>query len=453
MEKMGLGKYDKYIHCDVKDTRENQTGHNYRLWIDKWCDDILTFDVYFYDLDDGGKMIYHTILNQGMFSKVPKLYFGNYRIEIKENGEKVWEYTTNWHRKKVFLRLETSAIGDFLCFLPQIEKFRQKWDLDLRVFHGGAAGNGLAFIKDAYPFIEFTQNRTPGNVHKHIVLACNTLRSWIEDGKKPMPDDYHKFEGKEDEIVPNIYGKQIWQKIPLQQVATDALGLEYEPLRPEIKLHSVYKDSNNFKDHKYVVIASQSTTQIKYWNYGFNTDSIKEKKHYGDGWREVITWLTGEMGYKVVMINQHSIFGNDTEEGGVYNHHEFGDINNVTMKPNSSLIDRIIDINNCDFFMGLNSGMSWLAYALKKPIVGIMALNEHKEIFNVHDPLIKTLHVHDYDKDACGDCFKRYTFSRYWTHCPEHDGTDRMYECTSLITPDMVINKCKELIGEIHGKL
>ena len=55
-------KYNKYIHCDVKDTREDQTGHNYRLWIDKWRDDILTFDVYFYDLHNNNKMVYHTIL-------------------------------------------------------------------------------------------------------------------------------------------------------------------------------------------------------------------------------------------------------------------------------------------------------------------------------------------------------------------------------------------------------
>ena len=34
----------------------------------------------------------------------------------------------------------------------------------------------------------------------------------------------------------------------------------------------------------------------------------------------------------------------------------------------------------------------------------------------------------------------------------EHAGTNRMYECTSLITPDMVKEKCEELIGEINGK-
>ena len=33
-------KYDKYIHCDVRDTRSNQTGHNYRLWIDKFTDEV-----------------------------------------------------------------------------------------------------------------------------------------------------------------------------------------------------------------------------------------------------------------------------------------------------------------------------------------------------------------------------------------------------------------------------
>ena len=123
-------KYDKHIHCDVRNTRSNQTGHNYRLWIDKFTDEEKTFDVYFYDLHRDGKMIYHTILNQKMFATVPKLYFGEYRIEVKENGEVVWEYTTDWRRKKVFIRLETEAMGDLLAFVPQIDKFRKKWDLE-----------------------------------------------------------------------------------------------------------------------------------------------------------------------------------------------------------------------------------------------------------------------------------------------------------------------------------
>ncbi len=441
-------KYDDYIHCDVKDTRENQTGHNYRVWVDKWCDDILTFDTYFYDLDDGGKMIYHTILNQGMWAKIPKCYFGNYRIEVRENGELVWEYTTDWTNKKVFLRLETGAMGDLLAFIPQIEKFREKHNLDLRVFHGGASGNGLNFIKDAYPNITFTQNRDPGNVHKHITIACNTLRAWMPEGKKPIPHDDHLFEGLEDTIVPNIYGKNIWQQIPLQQTASDGLGLDYVPMRPKIKLHPVYDGQNNFPDEKYVVIASQSTAQIKYWNYGWNQDVVNEQRHYGTGWKEVIDWLIDEKGYKVVVVNQFTIFGNDSEECGVYNEHKFYR-DGCIVKPKASLIDRIIDLKNCDFFMGLNSGMSWIAYALEVPIVAIMALNKGKEIFGVDDPKIKTLHVHDYHKDACGDCFKRYTFNRYWTWCPEHKGTDRMYECTALITPDMVKEKCEELIEEL----
>jgi autotransporter strand-loop-strand O-heptosyltransferase len=444
--------YDQYIHCDVKDTRENQTGHNYRVWIDKWCNDILTFDVYFYDLHDGDKMIYHSILNQGMYAKVPKLYFGMYRIEIKMDGELLWKYTTNWNKKKVFLRLETGAIGDLLAFIPQIEKFRQKYDLDLRVFHGGASGNGLNFIKDAYPGITFTENRTPGNVHKHIVLACNSLRSWNQDGKKPIPEDDHLFAGIEDTIVPNIYGKNIWQQIPLQQVASDALGLEYEPMRPRIKLHPSISTRSNFPEKKYVCIASQSTAQIKYWNYGFKPN---ENRDYGQGWREVIEWLKKEKGYDVVVINQHKVFGNQEEKWGQYNEHSFDTIKvngDVILKPNASLIDRIIDIKNCEFFMGLNSGMSWVAYALKVPIVAIMALNKREEIFGVNDPLIKTLHIHDYNKKACGDCFKRYTFNRHWTWCPEHKGTNRMFECTSLITPDMVKEKCEELIGELNEK-
>ena len=75
------------------------------------------------------------------------------------------------------------------------------------------SGNGLNFIKDAYPKITFTEDRTRRNVHKYS-FECNTLRSWNQGGKKPIPDDDHLFDGIEDTIVPNIYGKNIWEQIP-----------------------------------------------------------------------------------------------------------------------------------------------------------------------------------------------------------------------------------------------
>ena len=52
---------------------------------------------------------------------------------------------------------------------------------------------------------------------------------------------------------------------------SDALGLDYVHMRPKIKLHPSISTRSNFGDKKYVCIASQSTCQIKYWNYGLES--------------------------------------------------------------------------------------------------------------------------------------------------------------------------------------
>ena len=420
------------IHCDVKDTRDNHDGEGYRLWIDSFDEELdYEFNVRFIDIETYTN-VFETNIKQNQWAQVSMWYFKSYRIEVRFDDRLEWVYETDWNDKKIFIQLETGAIGDLLAFIPYVEEFRKKWNSDMTIFHGN---RGMGFLEDTYPNIKFSDTRKSGTIHKKIIIGANTLGDF---------DDGFYFKPIEDEIVPNQYSKEIWQTIPLQKVASNALGLDYKPIRPKIKLHNSIDTRSNFKKD-YIVIATQSTCQIKYWNYGYE---VGEEFQNGKGWREVINWIMDNTDYSVVVINQYKTFGN---ENVTYNRHWFNDIHpdRVIIKDQSSLLDRIVDIKNCKWFMGLNSGMSWIAYTLKVPMIVIGALNKQKEVFGVEDSLLKYIHISDFNKDACSSCFYEYKLDRKWEFCPEHSNTDRMYECTSLITPQMVTEQCEKLLGEI----
>ena len=98
----------------------------------------------------------------------------------------------------------------------------------------------------------------------------------------------------------------------------------------------------------YVCIAVQSTTQSKYWN----------NPH---GWREIVRFLKAS-GYRVICIDQKPVHGT----GLVWNHIPHGAEDETGDRP---LAERARWLRHAEFFVGLRSGLSWLAWAAGTPVV------------------------------------------------------------------------------------
>ena len=99
--------------------------------------------------------------------------------------------------------------------------------------------------------------------------------------------------------------------------------------------------------------------------------------------------------------------------------------------------DRISDLLQCEFFIGLGSGMSWLSWSLEVPTVMISGFSLPSMEF-----LDKTLRI--INKNVCHGCFSNteHKFDRGdWWWCPVHKGTDRYFECTRTIKPEDVFIK------------
>jgi ubiquinone/menaquinone biosynthesis C-methylase UbiE len=196
-------------------------------------------------------------------------------------------------------------------------------------------------------------------------------------------------------------------KLPLQQVASDILELEYEEIRPKLKL-----GYERPIEEKYVCISVQSTAQCKYWNWP-------------NGWQEVVDYLN-EMGYKVVCIDKDKVYGNE----GYWNTVPNGVVDDTGDKP---LERRVQYLEHCEFFIGISNGLSWLAWTAGAKSILISSFTKSFHEFNTNSIRLHTgdknsgyYHDHQLDK---GDW--------NWNPLKKIESMEDWYEMES-ITPQMV---------------
>ena len=227
-------------------------------------------------------------------------------------------------------------------------------------------------FEDVYPELEFVK---PGTEVANL-YAMYKIGWFYNENKEP--------------VLPNT--------IPLQKTATNILGLPYEEIVPRIK-----KDWGNIiEGQEYVTIATNSTAGCKFWTR--------------EGWQEVINFLH-EKGYKVI---------NTSIEDNPFDNCE---------KISNTSIEYTIDcIRQSAFFMGLSSGLSWLAWAIGTPVVMISNFTEAEHEFNCYRVT---------DTSLCHGCWNNpnHKFDKGdWDWCPEHKNTPRHFECHRGIPASKVID-------------
>ena len=137
-------------------------------------------------------------------------------------------------------------------------------------------------------------------------------------------------------------------------------------------------------------------------------------------------------GYNVVCIDKFHSFGQ-------------GEYFNIVPKNAIGRHERTIDqtiatLNGAEFFIGLGSGLSWLAWALNKYVVMISGFSNPESEFSS-----KCFRLHN--NTVCNSCYNRHKFDPSdWLWCPDHKNTDRMFECTKNITPEEVYDAIEGVI-------
>ena len=332
---------------------------------------------------NGNNLEYATDLYPGTFASPSKRYFVDWRVRIFQDGNLIDEIILDLKDQYVHVTVDTRALGDTLAWVPQVEIFRKITGAKvvLTTFNN-------SLFRDSYPDIIWND---PGAGLPRI-YASYTLGYY-------MGEDRFSY----TQVDPRT--------TPLGKVPCDILGIPYTEIRPKIR-ETI--GENRLKGEKYVCIASASTAGAKYW-------------HNEPGWQKVIDTLNG-MGYKVAIIQKEP---NQWE--------------NVVDLTGSIPIEHTIEVlRGAEFFVGLSSGLSWLAWAVEIPVVMISGFSDEFAEFQLD--LYRVM-----NKSVCNSCWNDPTqiFDKGdWWWCPRNKNTERHFECTKTITPEMVMEKIHQLREE-----
>ena len=364
---------------------------NAKIEVDNPIDTEQSFHVTFYNSDDN-TIKYETDLKHNWWGSCNFTYYIPYEVHIKDNktNELVETYKFNLKNKKVLVEYESFSLGDQLAWMPIIEQFRKKHECDLYV-----KLPLKNIFESKYPEIKFV------NHNKYVSDAFATYKLGFYVDENGTNNDRCKSDPR---------------KQPLQKIASDYLGLPYEPELPLID----FKVKERPLKKRYVTIATQSTCQAKYWNNK-------------GGWEKVVEYLKSK-NFEVICIDKHKVFGNGKD---YVNNMPSNALDYTGDKP---LEDRMNQIYHSEFFIGLPSGLSWLAWAVKKPVVLISGFSYPYTEFET--PYRVQNH------SVCTGCWNDSLFDKGdWKWCPKSDKREE-FECTKQITPKMVIDVIDQLLIE-----
>ena len=302
--------------------------------------------------------------------------------------------------KTVHIIFQSKALGDTLAWFPYVEQFRVDNKCNVKLFL--PMQELIPLLKPNYPKIEFLDE------DKYIQSAGDGELCF----KLPM-----SAEG----IISYKIGSG-WdgrQYIPLQQSAAEILGLPFIEKRPNL----VFKNYGRPMKEKYVCIGIHTGgPQLKYWNYP-------------NGWDYVVKYLNHK-GYKVLDIDLEE----DNSRDGYINKLP----NGVIKSQGKPLVERINELMHSEFFIGLSSGLSWLAWALSKRTIMISGFTSSWYEFQ-H----KCIRVRN--DTVCNSCWHRdesLNLKGNWNLCPDYQGTKREFECSKEIDPPMVFSAIDKVISD-----
>jgi len=292
--------------------------------------------------------------------------------------------------KTVLIELISNSLGDTIAIMPCVEYFMFKTE-DTVLLKINPRYHFL-FV-NSYPTIRFYQNNEPFD--KKIQLHYNF-------------------------------------NLSLQTGFAQQLGyMDWTYIRPKVDVMVKERPVKS----KYVSISIHSTSQLKYWNH----PTGKKSQPTSPYWTE-LNGLLRKSGYTPVIVEKDEMFGIPPLRNGMPS--------KSNNKIGLSLEDTINYIHHSDFFIGLSSGLSWLAHAMGKKVVMISNFSDENHEFDLSCDDYKRIT----NKSVCHNCWsqinKEFKFDAgEWYWCPKHKDTPRQFECHTSITPEYVFEQIKDWLN------
>ncbi len=348
-----------------------------------------TYRVCFSDVDTG-IILYSADTVEGAFVTSVKKFFIRFKLQIfrPKEDKPIFEHVFNPRGRDIMIQLPVSTIGDAIGWFSYVERFQQKHKCRVICV---MLPHISALVRDQYPEITFISKDETANYKPY---ACYYMGLFFKGNVDNQPIDF--------------------RYIGLHRTAGYILGVDPSDIPPRFNLSA----RRRIKE-PYVCIAAQSSSQAKYWN----------NPH---GWLDVIDFLK-QKGYRVICIDRDMVYGQGIHQNFI----PYGCENETGAKP---LQERVDLVKDCDFFIGLSSGLSWLAWGCGVPVVMISGFTHPTNEFSTPYRVINYHTCHSCWNDMRVD-FDHYDF--LW--CPRLKNTPRQFECTRLISSEQVIKTIKRI--------
>lgn len=299
-----------------------------------------------------------------------------WHIEACRDGQFVFAHDFNPTGQEVFFDLSEVALGDGIMLLSHIRMFYEQ-------------NNCRAVCRAKPQFAELIRNYCPELI----------LRDCMSE------DTYAVFYMKAFQSEP-FFSPDNCKKLSDRYIGRTILHQTDTP-KP---VHFTATTEEKKIEEPYVCIAVQASGIQKCW-------------HYPGGWHEVVAYLKTQ-GYRVLCIDRDKIY----EKNGYRVEMPEGA---EDFTGNHSLLERIDVLANAAFFIGVSSGLAWLAQASGCPVVMISGLTLPQTEFDTPYRVI--------NYRVCHGCYNDMRVDWQKKRCPYHEGTKRELECSKKITSRQVL--------------
>lgn len=310
--------------------------------------------------DEKGICHYENTIKANHWIKLNRQWYTRWQAKVWEGKDLIYNSTLDLEGKRVFIAIDSRSLGDTLAFIPYCDAFRVKHNCEVIV---STFWNKILDYTD----LEFVEPGTMVDCYAMYMLGY-----FHDSDKEPVPAN----------------------KVPLQQCASNVLGLDFEELVPRVRVNRERLDLG-----RYVTIATNSTAQCKFWTRS--------------GWQTVINYLHSK-GFRVINVSK-----------------EANPFDNCEPIADTSIEYTMQVIAGAEFQISLSSGLSWLAFAIGTHVVLISN-------FTASDYEFTTKCTRIVNTKVCHDCWSEHKLdSANWNWCPRNQN----FICHTSITPEMVIQQ------------
>ena len=333
-------------------------------------------------------VVYENNMLANHWSRASREWYTPWTIKVYDGDTEIYEHRYDAAGKRVYIHLDSKSLGDTLAWFPYVDEFRKKHNCKVI-----CSTFWNHFFEKEYLEIDFVK---PGTNVENIYAMYNV--GWFHN--KDNSIDYNK----------NVYD---FKKDPLQKTSSDILGLTYSEIKPRITIPEGAKQTPK---NRYVCIGMHSTSQCKYWNNP-------------TGWQDTANYIKSK-GYDVWHISKEkgTYMGNTPPKGVV---DKTGDFH---------INERIKQLVNAEVFIGVSSGLAWLAWAVGCKVIMISGITEEYNEFECARII---------NKNTCHGCFNEHKFDPGdWNWCPLYKNTPRQFECSKNIYASDITKELDKILTE-----